>query len=70
MSPAKWRRCSSSARRLERALIFVAVIASVESAMHESSLVKSLLRQVEAIRSQQEGLAVEEVRIEIGPLAR
>lgn len=37
--------------------------------MHESSLVRSLLRQVEAIRVEQQGAEVEQVRIEIGPLA-
>lgn len=37
--------------------------------MHERSLVGSLLRQVEAVRVEQHGLAVEAVRIEIGPLA-
>jgi hydrogenase nickel incorporation protein HypA/HybF len=37
--------------------------------MHEASLVKSLLRQVEEIRAEQDGLSVEEIRIEIGPLA-
>ena len=37
--------------------------------MHEASLVKSLLHQVEVIRVEQDGLAVEEIRIEIGPLA-
>ncbi|MSR59576.1 MAG: hydrogenase maturation nickel metallochaperone HypA [Planctomycetaceae bacterium] len=37
--------------------------------MHESSLVRSLLGQVETIRIEQNGLAVDEVRIEIGPLS-
>jgi hydrogenase nickel incorporation protein HypA/HybF len=37
--------------------------------MHESSLVRSLLDQVETIRLEQDGLAVDEVRIEIGPLS-
>lgn len=37
--------------------------------MHESSLVRSLLGQVETIRVEQDGLAVDEVRIEIGPLS-
>ena len=37
--------------------------------MHESSLVRSLLGQVETIRIEQDGLAVDEVRIEIGPLS-
>jgi hydrogenase nickel incorporation protein HypA/HybF len=38
-------------------------------AMHERSLVASLLRQVESLCAEQGGQAIEEVRIEIGPLA-
>src|SRR5690349_3062792 len=37
--------------------------------MHESSLVRSLLRQVEMIRVEEDGLLVAEIRIEIGPLS-
>jgi hydrogenase nickel incorporation protein HypA/HybF len=37
--------------------------------MHESSLVRSLLGQVESIRIEQGGLAVDEIRIEVGPLS-
>lgn len=37
--------------------------------MHERSLVGSLIQQVEALRVEQQGLAVEEVQLEIGPLA-
>lgn len=37
--------------------------------MHEASLVKSLLGQVDAIRVEQAGSDVDEVRVEIGPLS-
>jgi hydrogenase nickel incorporation protein HypA/HybF len=37
--------------------------------MHESSLVRTLLRQVEAICIRHGGLAVDEICIEIGPLS-
>ena len=37
--------------------------------MHEQSLMKQILRQVDAIRAQHAGEVVSEVRIEIGPLA-
>ncbi len=37
--------------------------------MHERSLVKSLIRQVEQILADQGGDAVEEVAVEVGPLS-
>jgi hydrogenase nickel incorporation protein HypA/HybF len=37
--------------------------------MHERSLVKSLLRQVDAIRRQHDANHVSEVRVEVGPLS-
>jgi hydrogenase nickel incorporation protein HypA/HybF len=37
--------------------------------MHELSLVRSLLGQVDRIRSENDGLAVDEIHIEVGPLS-
>ncbi len=37
--------------------------------MHELSLVRSLLRQVERLRRQHGGIAVETIEVEIGPLS-
>ncbi len=37
--------------------------------MHEMSLVRSLLQQVEQLRRQHGGLAVEQIEVEIGPLS-
>lgn len=37
--------------------------------MHEMSLVRSLLRQVEQLRRQHGGLAVQRIEVEIGPLS-
>ncbi|MBS0265347.1 MAG: hydrogenase maturation nickel metallochaperone HypA [Planctomycetes bacterium] len=37
--------------------------------MHEQSLIRALLRQVEQIRIENGGLAVVDIQVEIGPLA-
>jgi hydrogenase nickel incorporation protein HypA/HybF len=37
--------------------------------MHERSLVQSLLRQVERVRTEHHGDAVDEVAVEVGPLS-
>ena len=37
--------------------------------MHEQSLVRALLKQVEAVRLQHDGRTVSEVRVEMGPLS-
>lgn len=37
--------------------------------MHEQSLVRALLKQVEAVRLEHDGRTVSEVRVEMGPLS-